>query len=465
VSVGKIFVELGLNRSGLTSGLSAAAGQIRAFVNSPFGGLALFEGLKMGTAGAVGAISSVKSFMDQSAFSASDLNEQLSATRVQLGSAAEEAIAFAKGMRDAGQQSMGEALAGLTSVTTALMGQGVAQDEAIAKAKELQQRFADLSSQRNVAVGEVQDAFQSMMRGEFDPAEKLNVFGNMEKLKSTGKPIGLAAAEEFLKQTQSAKGDFANTSLSLANLTKQNQVERGGIMGQVGNALAPAYQAAAWFENQFLKKFADSVMGKLGPAGDRLFSGVFSIGQTILDFTPQIANAFISAANFISSAMQTIGSMIRSPGEYLRLALLQVGVSMIDLAQKVFPKAFAETEPALRAGIEDARKSIAQADKAAATNEADLKAKLEAGSQGQAPVPVPGESLGTTMGAMTANKGPKTGSFADFFKGIVAPGTPGKADDSKRLESIDGSLKTIAATVAGNQSAGVKPIGAIPGVL
>lgn len=453
-SVGKIFVELGLNSNALTRGLASAGSQIRAFVASPFGGLALFEGMKLGVSGMAAGVRGVKSFMDQSAFAASDLNEQLSSTRVQLGGAADEAIKFAEGMQAAGQQTFGEALGGLTSITTALMGQGIASDKAITKAKELQQRFADLGSQRNMAPGEIQQKFQAMMRGEMDPVESLNVFTNVEKLRAGGKPLGMAAADEFLRQTASAAGDFANTSLSLANLTRQNEVGRSGIMGQVGNALAPAYQAAAWFENQFLKKFADSIMGRLGPAGDKLFSGVYSLGQTILDFTPTIANAFVSAANFISEALKTVGSMIRSPGEYLRLALLQVGVSLIDLVQKVFPKAFADTEPALLAGIADARKSIAEADKQAANGEADLKAKLEAGSQGVAP-----GNLAGSAGALASGKSARSGSFADYFKGIVAPGGAGKSEDTKRLESIDGSLKTIAATVAGNQTAGVKPIG------
>ncbi|MBI1324366.1 hypothetical protein GC170_14440 [bacterium] len=461
-SVGKIFVELGLNSSALTRGLSAAAGQIRAFVASPFGGLAAFEAMKLGTSSVIGGVQSIKSFMDQSAFAASDLNEQISATNVQLGDVAGQALDFARNMQAAGQQSFGEALNGITSVTTALMGQGIAQDEAIAKAKELQQRFADLGSQRNMDTGVVAEKFQAMMRGEMNPVESLNVFSNVEKLRSTGKPIGLAAADEFLRQTASAKGDFANTSLSLANLTKQNQVARGGIMGQVGESLAPAYQAAAWFENKFLKAFSDQIMGKLGPAGDRLFNGVFSIGDTILQYTPWIADAFISAADFIASAFQTIGSMIRSPGEYLRLAILQVGVSLIDLVQKVFPKAFADTEPAMRDGIDKARKSIAEADAATARDSSALKATLEAGSQGKPPAP--GESMASPF-APVAAKGPRSGSFTDFFKGIILPGQTGAKDDSKRLESIDGSLKTIAATVTGNASPGVKPIGAIPGVL
>lgn len=452
-SVGKIFVELGLNSNALTRGLASAGSQIRAFVASPFGGLALFEGMKLGIGGMVSGVRGVKSFMDQSAFAASDLNEQLSSTRVQLGSVADEAIKFAQGMQQAGQQTFGEALGGLTSVTTALMGQGIAADKAIDKAMELQQRFADLGSQRNMAPGLIQEKFQAMMRGEMDPVESLNVFTNVEKLRAAGKPLGLAAADEFLRQTASAAGDFKNTSLSLANLTRQNEVGRSGIMGQVGNALAPAYQAAAWFENQFLKRFSDSIMSKLGPAGDKLFSGVYSLGQTLLEWTPWIADKFIWLGNTIASTIQWVGSVIRSPGEYLKLALIQVATSMIDFAQKLVPSAFQATEGTLRENAARARAAIAEADKVAMSGQADLKAKLEAGSQGVAPAGL------TPLATPMAGKAARTSSFGDYFKGIVAPGGAGKSEDTKRLESIDGSLKTIAATVTGNQAPGVKPIG------
>lgn len=459
--VGSIFVELGLDSRGIMSGLSAATRQLREFASiripggGMFGSLVAFEGIKAGIGGAAGLLGQVKGFMDGSALASSDLNEQLSSTRVQLGGVADEAIKFAQGMQAAGQQSMGEALTGITSVTTALMGQGIAQDEAIDKAKELQQRFADLGSQRNVDAGEVQAAFQSMMRGEFDPVERFNVFANMEKLKGSGKPLGMAAADEFLKATESARGDFANTSLSLANLNRQNSVARGGIMGQVGDALAPAYQAAAWFENQFLKKFSAEIMGKLGPAGDSMFSGIFGLGNTILEYTPWIAEKFVQFGNFIGDTMRLVGSMLRSPGEYLGLVLREIGVSLIDIVQKVFPNAMQASEAALREGLQRNRDAIAARDAEARTGEAALKARLEAGSQGKAPEMAGGGSLAAAGGARS-----RSSSFADYFKGIYAAGGDNPQKQSLELsKSMDQKLGVIASAVVNNQAPGTKPIG------
>lgn len=457
--VGSIFIELGLNSRGLMAGLSAATRQLRDFgrISIPggglFGSLVAFEGLKAGLGGAAGLMGQVKGFLDASALASSDLNEQISSTRVQLGTVADEAIKFAQGMQAAGQQTFGEALNGLTSVTTALMGQGIAADKAIEKATQLQQRFADLGSQRNMAPGIIQEKFQAMMRGEMDPVESLNVFTNVEKLRAAGKPLGLAAADEFLRQTASAAGDFANTSLSLANLNRRNEVARGGIMSQVGESLAPAYQAAAWFQNEFLTKFSNEILGRLGTAGDSIFSGVYGIGQTILAYTPWIAERFIAFGSFIGDTMRLVGSMIRSPGEYLGLVLREIGASLIDIIQKVFPKALTESEAVLRGGIERNREAIAQADAAANSGQAELRAKLEAGSQGKAP-----EGLASLGGAAATAKA-RSSSFADLFKGVYAAGSA-ENPQKQQVEiakSMDTKLGLIAAAVAPNP--GTKPIG------
>lgn len=464
--VGNIFVELGLDYRNLGQGLSNAAKQIAAFSRTRFpvpslmgmaSGMVLVQGAMSGLSSAAGVIGSLKGYMDQAANASSDLNEQISSTRVQLGSVSDEAIKFAQGMQSAGQQSMSEALTGITSVTTALMGQGIAQDQAIDKAKELQQRFADLASQRNVDAGEVQSAFQSMMRGEFDPVERFNVFANMDKLKASGKPLGMAAADEFLRATQSAKGDFGNTSLSLANLQRSNQIQRGGIMQSVGNALQPAYQAAEWFQNQFLRRFSEAIMGRLGPAGDKLFSGVSGIGQAILDNTPRIANAFLWGADMIGSMFKAVGSFIRSPGEYLRLALLNAAEGLNNVAGRFFLKndKFEANKKDIEQKKIDANAKIAANDAKANQDDAALKKKLEEGSQGKAPTINAAQAAAAVPAISKAAETRSTG-LKDFLKGINL--IPDKQVEIAK--SMDAKLGVIAGAVVGGQANGAKPIGA-----
>jgi len=230
-------------------------------------------------------------------------------------------------------------------------------------------------------------------------------------------------------------------------------------MQQVGGSLQPAYQAAAWFQNQFLKRFSDAILNRLSGAGDAIFSGVSAIGNAILDNTPLIANAFVGFANFLGNTLQTIGSMIRSPGEYLRLALLQAAYGVTEVARKIIPSAFEETRKSLEQGMSEAQAAIAKRDAEAKTNDEQLKAKLAAGSQGKAPVNQPSSPRAEAPSMAQAGSSRSTG-FADFLSGVFAQG---KNDpQAKQLlvaQSMDAKLGVIAGAVASSQTPGTKPIG------
>lgn len=463
--VGNIYVELGLDYRSLGQGLSNAAKQIAAFsrtrlpVPSLMGmasGMVLVQGAMNGISGAVSALSGIKGFMDEAANASSDLNETLSKTQVLLGSNANEVINFANELQSKGAAATKDTLEAISSTVVAMSNMGMDKGKSLSIAKELQTRFVDLASQDNARVEDVQNAFQSLLAGQIEPLRNFKVYTNIEELRKTGKPFGEAAAEAFLKQTERAKGDFGNTSLSLANLQKSNAIQRGGIMQTVGNALQPAYQAAAWFENQFLRKFSDSIMGRLGPAGDKLFSGVSAIGESILASTPRIANAFIWGAEVLGNAMRAISSMIRSPGEYLRLALLNAATGINDVMKRVHVfgnELFLMNQKNIDRGKDEARKAIAANDAKAKADDAALKKKLEEGSQGKAPevqAPKPEQAI-MAKAAETRSTGLK-----DFLKGI----NMGPDKQFEVAKAMDAKLGVIANAVVGGQVNGAKPIGA-----
>lgn len=464
--VGNIFVELGLDYRSLGQGLSNAAKQIASFgkVRIPgpsfggvFGGMAAFEGIKAGLSGAASLVSGIKGYMDDAASASSDLNETLSKTQVLLGKNADSVIKFANDLQSRGAASAKDTLEGISGIITAMTNQGMDQGQAVSVAKELQQRFVDLASQDNARVEDVSNAFQSLLAGQIEPLRQFKIFTNIDDLKKSGKPFGEAAAEAFLKQSTRAKDDFANTSLSLANLNRSNEIQRGGIKTQVGSALQPAYQAAAWFQNQFLKKFSDAILGQIGPAGDKLFSGVSSIGQIILDNTPMIANAFIDFANFIGSTLSTIGSMIRSPGEYLRLAILQAAYGITEIARKVIPSAFSETRKVLEEGMGQAQANIAANDAKAQKGQEELKSKLALGSQGKAPDQPPPPAPEPPVMAKAASG--RSTSFAEFLSGVWAQDSTPQAKQLEVSKSMDAKLGVIAGAVAAGVIPGTKPIG------
>lgn len=465
--VGNIFVELGVDYRNLGQGLSNAAKQIANFTRSKFAmpslggvfpGLVAFEAVKAGLSGAASVVSGIKGFMDNAADSASNLNETLSKTQVLLGKNAEGVIRFANEMQAKGAASAQSTLEAVTSTVTAMTNMGMDQGQAISIAQELQNRFVDLASQDNARVEDVQAAFQSLLAGQIEPLRNFKIFTNVEDLKKTGKPFGQAAAEEFLRQSQRAQGDFGNTSLSLANLQKSIEIQRGGISQQVGQSLQPAYQAAAWFQNQFLRKFSDAITGRLGGAGDAIFSGVSAIGQAILDNVPNIASAFVGFANFLGSVLETVGSMIRSPGEYLRLALLQAAYGVTEVARKILPNAFEETRKGLGEGISNTQAAIAANDAKAGTANDELKKKLFEGSQGKAPVGG-GTAPKAEQPDMAKAASGRSTSLAEYLKGVFATGNDPQTKQLAVAESMDAKLGVIAGALGASQTPGTKPIG------
>lgn len=461
--VGNIFVELGLDYRSLGQGLSNAAKQIAAFsrtrlpVPSLMGlasGMVLVQGAANGISSAVNALGGIKGFMDEAANASSDLNETLSKTQVLLGSNASEVINFANELQSKGAAATKDTLEAISSTVVAMSNMGMDKGKSLSIAKELQTRFVDLASQDNARVEDVQNAFQSLLAGQIEPLRNFKVYTNIEELRKTGKPFGEAAAEAFLKQTERAKGDFGNTSLSLANLQKSNQIQRGGIMQTVGNALQPAYQAAAWFENQFLRKFSDSIMGRLGPAGDKLFSGVSGIGQAILDNTPRIADAFIWGAGVIGSMFQAVGSFIRSPGEYLRLALLNAAEGLNNVAGRFLKtERFEQNKKDIEQKKNEANAKIAANDAKAKKDDEALKKKLEEGSQGKAPVVT---AASTEMPTIAKAAETRSTGLKDFLKGI----SMGPDKQFEVAKAMDAKLGVIANAVVGGQVNGAKPIGA-----
>ncbi|CAB5194458.1 hypothetical protein UFOVP178_9 [uncultured Caudovirales phage] len=463
--VGNIFVELGLDYRNLGQGLSNAAKQIGAFSRTRFpvpslmgmaSGMVLVQGAMSGLSSAAGVMGSIKGYMDQAANASSDLNETLSKTQVLLGQNASEVINFANELQTKGAASAKDTLEAISSTVVAMSNMGMDQGKSLSIAKELQTRFVDLASQDNARVEDVQNAFQSLLAGQIEPLRNFKVYTNIEELRKTGKPFGEAAAEAFLKQTERAKGDFGNTSLSLANLQKSNSIQRGGIMQTVGNALQPAYQAAEWFQNQFLRRFSDAIMGRLGPAGDKLFSGVSGIGQAILDNTPRIANAFLWGADMIGSMFKAVGSFIRSPGEYLRLALFNAAEGLNNVAGRFFLKndKFEANKRDIEQKKADANAKIAANDAKAKQDDAALKKKLEEGSQGKAPT-VAAQAAAAVPAISKAAETRSTG-LKDFLKGINL--IPDK--QVELAKSMDAKLGVIAGAVVGGQANGAKPIGA-----
>lgn len=209
-SVGDLFVQIGGNVSGLNRALTKAGGMLSSFAGR-------VASTAMGTALGSMISNGINTGIGDAIRAASDLNETVSKTEVLLGANAERAKTFAAGLANSGVAGAKDTLNSISSIVTAMTNLGTSTDSATQKAMDLQQRFADLASQDNADIADVQAAFQSLMSGEIEPLRKFNVFTNLDELRKSGKPLGEAAYDAFMKQTRRAEGDLARTGMSANN--------------------------------------------------------------------------------------------------------------------------------------------------------------------------------------------------------------------------------------------------------
>lgn len=193
--VGDLFVQIGGNVSGLNAALGKAAGMLGSFA-SRVGSTAL--GTVLGSMISNG----INTGIGEAIRAASDLNETISKTEVLLGGNSDKAKAFANQMASAGMSGVKDTLNSVSSIVTAMTNLGTSTDDATQKAMALQMRFADVASQDNASIAEVQAAFQSLLAGQIEPLRRFNVFTNIDKLNKSGKPLGEAAFDVFMSQTQ-----------------------------------------------------------------------------------------------------------------------------------------------------------------------------------------------------------------------------------------------------------------------
>ena len=323
--ISNVFVEIGAKTTALAKGLDAAKAMIKRFSGDKEangqggGGGGILSGLKQG--GLMGAgmkafdmaassVSSIGNAIAQSSKMGADLNETISKTGVILGGASGDAVAFAKSLQDSGQGQMKDILESIVGSSMAMKGLGTETNKAIDIAKSLEERVGDIASQSNLDPKQIRENLQSAFAGEYQILRKYQVFIDADSIKKSGKPIGEAMAEEFLKQTASAKGDFENTKFSTSNMERTNDNTVLTMMTQLGQALQPLSQAFA-----YLKGVVLNAIGAIDTSGFTVF--IEDMRQTLIEMSSgialavtELAQGLLYVAKFFLQAASIIGGFI-----------------------------------------------------------------------------------------------------------------------------------------------------------
>ena len=442
--VGDLFVSIGGNVSGLNAALGRAGGMLSSFAGR-------VASTALGTA--LGSVISngINTGLGDAIRSASDLNETVSKTEVLLGANAERAKAFAANLASTGVAGAKDTLNSISSIVTAMTNLGTSTDTATERAMALQQRFADLASQDNADIADVQAAFQSLMSGEIEPLRKFNVFTNLDELRKSGKPLGEAAYDAFMRQTRRAEGDLARTGMSLANLSRAGDIRQGQVSESIGQALQGAAQAFQLFRNNFMSQILAKVQdGTLAKAGEAVFSAVVSIGTILQSVLPFLLDTTFGFIEGLSTALGEIAIVVsaafKRPMDFIGLVLRSMADTILSVAQ-YFEKVLSYLgigsgnniqglRDQLQAGMVDNQTALAEAGAPTVQTIADTKARLSAAI---ATPTIPG--MGGTGSTLAQGTQSKTSSFTSLLDGVMATA---QEKQIAVLERIDAGIQAIA---------------------
>jgi hypothetical protein len=442
--VGDLFVSIGGNVSGLNAALGRAGGMLSSFAGR-------VASTALGTA--LGSVISngINTGIGDAIRAASDLNETVSKTEVLLGANAERAKAFAANLASTGVAGAKDTLNSISSIVTAMTNLGTSTDTATERAMALQQRFADLASQDNADIADVQAAFQSLMSGEIEPLRKFNVFTNLDELRKSGKPLGEAAYDAFMRQTRRAEGDLARTGMSLANLSRAGDIRQGQVSESIGQALQGAAQAFQLFRNNFMSQILAKVQdGTLAKAGEAVFSAVVSIGTILQSVLPFLLDTTFGFIEGLSTALGEIAIVVsaafKRPMDFIGLVLRSMADTILSVAQ-YFEKVLSYLgigsgnniqglRDQLQAGMVDNQTALAEAGAPTVQTIADTKARLSAAI---ATPTIPG--MGGTGSTLAQGTQSKTSSFTSLLDGVMATA---QEKQIAVLERIDAGIQAIA---------------------
>lgn len=342
-SIADVYVEIGARTTALGRGLERAKAMLNGFAKSKGkgggegggggGGMAagLLGGGVMGAGIAAGmkafdmaknSVMAVGSAISQSSQMGADLNETMSKTGVLLGGASQDAVKFAQALQEGGQGQMKDILESITGSAMAMKGMGMETGKAIEMAKSLEERVGDIGSQDNIDPKQIREDIQSAFAGELQVMRKYKVFMDMDSLKKTGLPLGEAIAQGIMEQTARAKGDFAKTRLSTANMGRTNTNMIESMMTRFGQQIQPVSQAFAYLKSVILQAISGISVGG--------FQGLITkIQGVLIDMADGLAIAVVNVIIPMGQALMTVGgwfmSVVGAVGGFFRDTIVAFG--------------------------------------------------------------------------------------------------------------------------------------------
>jgi hypothetical protein len=337
--VSQLYVRIGTNLSGLTSGLSKAFSAIGGFAKQ-VGSVALGTILAKGIGG---AFSMVANGIGDSISNASTLNETLSKTDVLLGNSADQAKKFSAALESKGLGSQAEILESYLASVNQLTNQGVGKQMAQNLAEQLEVRVGDLASQDNADPKMIRENLASAMAGEFQILRKYGVDASAEDQQASGKTRSEYVISKFMAKTKRSEGDFDRTKYGFANLGRASDTKTTAASTRVGQDLLIVGQAFQYFRGRFM----DTIMkvaegGAFKKLGENIYTAFSYIALAADALIGPIVNALTNALTTVSGYAAQVAAFLANPADTwtlitnsIALALLTIWETLTSVANKL----------------------------------------------------------------------------------------------------------------------------------
>lgn len=254
---GKISVAIGASTRGLTAGLKSATTQLSNFagIGAKLGKINLLGALK--AFAVVAAVRQISAAMGAVVKIASSVVEQQNRIKIVFGQSAQSVLDFAKSASSVGLSEVA-ALNASGAFGTLFTGIGATQEQAAQFSTSLTKLAADMSSFNEVSTDDALRALRSALVGEVEPIRKLGVLLNDAALRQEAFAMGLvkttrvvltpqqkllASYQAIFRQTRVQQGDVERNANTLANQQKKLVANTQNLLGTIGNAFMPIFNA------------------------------------------------------------------------------------------------------------------------------------------------------------------------------------------------------------------------------
>jgi hypothetical protein len=258
---------------------------------------------------------------------ASDFEETKNKALVVFGEMSDSVVANANRSGAALGISKTQYLDYASSIGAALKAGGMSVSESTALSERAVKHFADLASFHNAQVQDVALAWQSAIRGQYEPIQRffpfitdsyLKTYGianglvdsNTDKLTANQRAIILNAIA-LNEELNPALDDFAETSGGLANQTRILKAQWQDALIMLGQNLLPIALKVVSALNGMLEKF-----NALSPAQQKMilgFLGLVAIAGPVLSALGTIVTIISSVAGFVGT-LSTMGISLAGVG-------------------------------------------------------------------------------------------------------------------------------------------------------